>query len=513
MQLKYKFSITYYITVLFATLFLSSCDKYLDEPPSKSTSVIVSSTSQLDVLLNGYTNFYTEGNRTAIYGTDDYGINTTLYNARPGTFTIAAFIFGLWDVPYLPDDTRESFWSGEWRKIFTANLVLSQLGAATGSEEEKAYLAADAHLVRAYSYFQLANTYCLPYTEANKKEMGLPIKVTTSFEESAERGTLEDTYKLIEEDLTAALKTKLPPLVQNGKARHWRANKAAVNGFAARYYLTRNNYTEANRYADSALKDYSTLVNYNTDMRYGNTQNVTIDAGTPAQQTVTLRYPYTHDNQIVLTDMLEWKEFMYFRMLNHESWWYIPSDELLNLYDKDHDLRYKYHMVQNYSYDRGMIKPSYSYPGYVFFFKDRIPSGPTTAEMLLIKAECLARNNDVTGAMDAVNQLRAKRFTAGAWVNLTATNKGDAIKKVLDERRREMPFAPRWFDVRRFNNNDDPSDDVIMTRTFYPYNNANVLTNEPAKTYTLPKNSRRFAVPLPRTELVSSNGLIQQNTY
>jgi hypothetical protein len=248
-------------------------------------------------------------------------------------------------------------------------------------------------------------------------------------------------------------------------------------------------------------------------MRYGNDQNITIDAGTPQAQTVTLKYPYTHDNQVVLTDMLEWKEFLYFRMLTHESWWYIPSQALLDLYDKTHDLRYQYHIVEGYSYDRGMIKPSYNYPGYVFFFKDRIPSGPTVAEMLLIKAECLARNNDPSGAMDAVNILRAKRMTAGTWVNLAAATKDDAIKKVLEERRREMPFAQRWFDVRRYNNNEDPNDDVIMTKSFYPYNNAAVIATDPVKTYSLPKNSRRFAVPLPRTELVSSNGVIQQNTY
>jgi hypothetical protein len=512
MQLKNKLRSHLWLPLLAIAPAFSSCDKYLAEPPSKSTTLVVTTTAQLDALLNTYTSFYTEGNRTAIYGTDDFGITTDLYNARPGTFTLAAFQFGLWDIPYLPDDTRESFWSNEWRKIFTANLVLSKVGEVSGTDAEKTYLTADAHFVRAYSYWVLANTYCLPYTEANKKELGLPLKMGTSFEESAARGTLEDTYKLIEADLAEALKVSLP-LVQNNKARHWRANKAGVNGFAARYYLNRNNYTQALKYANDALADYSQLVDYNTGMRYGNDQAINIDAGTPQAKTVTLKYPYTHDNQVVLTDMLEWKEFLYFRMLTHESWWYVPSQELLNLYDKAHDLRYQYHIVEDYSYDRGMIKPSYSYPGYVFFFKDRIPSGPTVAEMLLIKAECLARTSNFNDALTVVNTLRAKRITAGAWVDLTAANQADAIKKILEERRREMPFAHRWFDIRRYNNNEDATDDVTLTKTFYPYNNSAVLATEPVKTYTLSKNSRRFAVPLPRTELISSNGVIVQNTY
>jgi len=91
-----------------------------------------------------------------------------------------------------------------------------------------------------------------------------------------------------------------------------------------------------------------------------------------------------------------------FRMLNNANWWYIPSPSLLALYDQAHDLRYLYHIVEGYSYDRGMTNPSYDYPGYIFFYKDRIPSGPTVAEILLIKAETLARTGDITGAMTAL---------------------------------------------------------------------------------------------------------------
>lgn len=493
-------------------LVLNSCTKFLEEKPNKTSAVEVTKASQLDALLNSYTSFYTEGNRTAIYGTDDYELTTQLYNARPGTFSMAAILFGLWDINYLPDDSREGFWSGEYRKIFTANMVLEYLPKVSGTEDEKAILKADAHFIRAYSYWSLANTYCLPYTDANKNETGLPIKTGISFELPIERQPLEKVYQQIEADLAEAFKTPVV-LMQNGKARHWRANKAGINGFAARYYLHRNNYAEALKYANAALEEYNQLVDYNTGMKYGRDQVLNIDAGTPNAKTVTLKYPYTHDNQIDFTDMLAWKEFLYFRMLNHESWWYIPSQELLNLYDQAHDLRFRYHMVEGYSYDRGMIKPSYDHPGYIFFFKDRVPSGPTVAEMLLIKAECLARTNKVSDAISAINLLRAKRMEPGAWVDLTAADKAEALRKILQERRREMPFAQRWYDVRRFNNNEDPADDVVLTKTFYPYTSANVTTSEPPKVYSLPINSRRFAVPLPRTEIISSNGLIEQNKY
>lgn len=501
------------ISILFvsAVLLLSACKKFLDEKPSKTSSLVVNDVEQLDALLSNYGQFYSEGNRTAIYSTDYYGLTKQIYDARPGTFSMAAIEFALWDIDNLPDDGREGFWSGEFKKIFYANMVLEYADKISGSKEEKNKLIAEAHLIRAYSYFQLANTYCLPYNEANKNAQGLPIKKTVSFEEPVARSPLSAVYELIESDLNEALKLKVP-LVQNGTARHWRGNTAAVNGFAARYYLQMNNYTEALKYANLALGEYNQLVDYNTEMEYGRDQSVTIDPGTPDAKTVVLKYPYTHDNQSDPSDMIGWKEFLYYRMLNHESWWYIPSQSLLALYDEDNDLRYKYHMVENYSYDRGMTKPSFSYPGYIFFFKDRVPSGPTTAEMYLIKAECLARANDVGGAMAAANILYSKRTKPGT-PKLAATSKDQAIKVVLEERSREMPFSMRWFDLRRFNHNDYPNDDVLLSRDFYPYTSSNVQSNEPLIKYSLEKNSTRYAAPLPRTEMISSQGVIEQNKY
>ena len=89
------------------------------------------------------------------------------------------------------------------------------------------------------------------------------------------------------------------------------------------------------------------------------------------------------------------------------------------------DLRYRYHIVEDYSYDRGMTNPSYSYPGYIFFFKDRIPAGPTVAEMIMTKAECQARNGQWEEGLKTANILRAKRMSntlSNQEINLSATS-------------------------------------------------------------------------------------------
>jgi hypothetical protein len=508
------------ISVLSLMVFiLASCNDFLAEKPSKSSSLVVTTTDQLDAVLSLYTTFWREANRAAISATDDYGYITAMHDAYNGIYGgsgIATLHAGCWDYVSLANASSDELWTsgsyGEWAKIFRANMVLAYADKVSGSSEDKERLKTEAHFIRAYSYWILANTYCLPYTEANKSEPGLPLKSSTSFEESVARSTLEDTYAFIEADIKEALKCTTP-LMQNGKARHWRANTAGINGFLARYYLCLNNYTEALKYANNALNEYSTLVDYNTEMYYGNNGNVTIDAGTPQQQSVIIKYPYTHNNQTDYTDRINWKEHLYMRFLYHGSWYYIPSQSLLALYDQQHDLRYRYHIVQHYSYDRGAVKPSYDYPGYVFFFKDYIPSGPTTSEMYLIKAECQARLGSYPDGMNTLNLLRAKRIEPGTWVNLTASNQADAIRQILEERRREKPFTLRWYDLRRYNNNNDPNDDVVVTRTFYPFSSSAIFNNDAPITYTLEKNSRKYALPINNSEIISSNGVLKQNTY
>ena len=490
----------------------ASCNDYLAEQPSKTTSLVPSTTDHLEYLLNSYSTFYQEANSTAIYSSDDYGLYTEMYDAKNTAYGIEAVEFALWDTEYLPNESSDGFWTSEYKKIFIANMVLEYIPQVSGDETTKARLEAEAHLVRAYSLWELANTYCLPYTEENKDELGLVIKQTTSFDESTVRATLEATYQLIEQDIQAALKTDVELTMQNNKYRTWRASLPAVYAFAARYYLFRNNYSEALNYANKALEKHSELVDYNTEMRYSdNKSTVVINSGTEDEEVVEILYPYTHDNQSDMTDMLGWKEFYYFRMLYHSSWWFCPSQELMDLYDKEYDLRWKYHYVENYSYDRGLTSPAYEWPGYIFFF------GPTVAEMLLIKAECQARTGNFGDAMTTVNQLRAARMddtTPADRINLSASSQQDAITKILQERRREMPFTMRWFDIRRLNSNDDPNDDVgDLTRTFYPYTSASIQGNETAKTYTLEKNSRRYAQPILNSEIQSSQGAIQQNTY
>lgn len=495
------------IIIIVLAVFFTACEEFLSEPPSKTTSVVPSTTEHLENLLNNYNDYAREGNASAIFGTDDYGLLKELFNDNPGIYQITIAHYATWNTEGVEQDDR-SFWPAEWKKIFSANLVLSYLDRVEGSEAEKQNLKAEAHFIRAYSYFNLASTYCLPYTDANKGELGLPLKASTSFEESIERATLEETWDMILFDLETAFELDRDLELNNGKYRTWRASEAAVNAFAARVYLTLNDYAKALSYAEAALGAHSEMIDYNTDMRFS---DIVSEVAGP-DTLVRIWYPYTHDAQTDQTDRMEWKELYYYRFLNCMWWNYVPSPDLLSLYDTAYDLRYKYHIVEDYSYDRGM---AVSYPGYIFFFKDQIPSGPTVAEMLLTAAECQARTGNWQDAMNTVNELRVKRMdnTAPAEViNLSASSEAEALTLILEERRREHPYTRRLEDIRRFNNNTDPSDDVVVTRDFYFVGPYAVDPTQPT-IHTLEKNSRLFATPLPLTDLISSSGQLEQNSY
>ncbi|MCF0172755.1 MAG: RagB/SusD family nutrient uptake outer membrane protein, partial [Bacteroidales bacterium] len=104
------------------------------------------------------------------------------------------------------------------------------------------------------------------------------------------------------------------------------------------------------------------------------------------------------------------------------------------------------------------------------------------------------------------------RINKDVYVDLTASSASEALKKVLQERRREMPFSIRWYDLKRLNATD-PENKVTIRRTFYQYNKSGALPMDPVKEYVLEPDSRRYAIPISNVQIESAEGKIQQNTY
>jgi len=472
---------------------LSGCKKYLSEEPRKQASI--KTVAQLEALVDNATAFSDESNLTAIFSTDDTEITKALYQNNSGRFVsnnLQYYVFKTDDVAGLGSDF---LWSAEFKKIFTANLILTNIDEVTGDDATRARVKADAYFIRAYSYWLLANYYCAPYTSANLNSLGLPIKKTVDYTEPLKRATLKETYDFILSDLAEAQKVAYDDV---DPLRLWRISRKALSAFMSRFYLFTGDLDKSLEEANKALGSVKAkLVDFNT-----------LKPGIPSSYT----NPAATLNFVELNDWgpskyLYWSESYYTRYIVNQVQWFIPSTSLLALYDTQNDLRYKSFMIPNGGRRSSVITPA-TYRYTIFSDGQYIPAGFTVAEALLNKAEVLARKGDVNGAMDAANTLRLKRMTT--YVALSAINKDDAIKKVLEERRRELPFSMRWYDIRRFSVNDYPADDITVTRDFFEVTATGVNLTVP-KTYTL--EAKRLLVPINSIEIATSQGQIVQNPY
>ncbi len=486
------------IIALIAIVAFTSCDEFLDEYPSKKSNQPIKTTEDLNLLFNNIIDYASEYNFAAMCATDNAAVDTFHYYFQPRIFTdYNSLGWFLWDDYVLKNANEHRDWVTEFGKIGKANLVFDFLGEVEGTEAEKEELRYEAHFIRAYSYFNLVTVYCLPYSEENAGELGLPLRTTISVEQSLERASLQETYDFIEADLLMALGTNKTEW--NGKP--WRAGLPAVEAFAARFYLYKGEYDKALTHANNALNAHSQLVSYEDVMYQDGELYNWLGLGS--------MYPYT--KIMTSADIYNWPELYYIRFLPQRTYYQhaYPSEKLINLYDST-DIRYDALFVEGVRIGTS-ISP---YVGYAFLGAGNdIPSGPTTGEMYLIRAECYARQGNAEQTRANVEALRQARYKADEYEALDyPAGEKELTQLVIDERNREFPFTLRWYDLHRINR-DPLLDNVDITRTFYSLNGNLPELNAPLKTYQLEAGSRRYAFPLAENEIISSGGELEQNTY
>jgi hypothetical protein len=487
------------IFILFvAVSSLTACKKYLEEEPKKQASI--QSIEQLEALLNNASVATTaEDDITEAYSTDNAEITPDLYKNNSSRFVVDNLYYYTFQTDILANGiSADALWNSQYSNIYTANLILFNVDEVSGDETKKAIVKADAHFLRAYSYWVLVNHYCNHYVPGtNDNDPGLPLKTTIDYEESLNRSMLKEVYDLISRDIEEAQKT---PINDVQDKLRWRLSKKAISAFLSRFYLFLGDYTKCIQYADDALGSQTVqIVDFKT-LLPGITENYTNPSAT---------LNYCELNNWTDAKYLYWKELYFARYTTTRSQWRIPSSSLLALYDQSNDLRYKYFMIPNGGRRLGVANPA-TYRYTMFNDGRTAASGPTIAEVFLNKAEAQARKNDFANAIQTVNLLRAKRMNTAA--PLSATTQDEAIRAVLEERRREMPFVTRWYDIRRFAANNYAADNVTVTHNFFKVIQGAVDVNTP-QVYTLPVGSKRYAIPINGVEISASRGQISQNQY
>jgi tetratricopeptide (TPR) repeat protein len=486
-----------FISLFFVSLFLlSACEDFLSEMPTKGSNQKIEAIEQLEGLLNNPP--YGEHNNISVFSSDDYDIPLDIYDIRPTSFSSTYLYFYTFNTTEIVGLASDTFWAELYKQIYIANLIIENADQVTGEPALKARVKAEAYFLRAYNNWVLANYYCLPYCAANLEEMGLPKRDNTDMEATLSRMTLKETYEYIESDISEALKIDVEDFTNT-----WRISKATVNAFLSRYYMFKGEYEKAVEAADYALSHSgaASLVDYNT-----------LKAGTsyPSYDpplTFCETYSYVESSPT----LFNWPEFYYIRI--NTSSWLILSQNLIDLFDSSFDMRYEW-FVKYANRTHGVTSPNIlSYEK--FAYGSFIPSGPNVPEVLLNKAECLLRQStpSLQAAMNTINLLRDNRMRPECPdIHMNFTSRDEALRKVLEERRRELPFSYRFLDIRRFAVNETPWDDVNITRTFYSFHEG-VVDKSKTENYTLPVGSRRYAHPINNVEIAASRGSLKQNIY
>ncbi len=492
-------------TMFYAALLLSSCNDFLSEYPNRGENEPLETKQQVEALFHNsqYTQHIALG---SIFSSDDFEMTTEQYSYAPYNFDADILPLYTWGTTDLINSGTDEVWNDEFNKVFAANMIISDIkNVEDATDAEIANYLAQAHFMRAVAYWELVNLYCMPYAEETKQSLGLPLKQTTSYEENLTRASLEDTYQFIMGNLDEAEKTSVSDIDK----RYW-VSRPAVAAMKARLYLSMGDYAHALEEAEKALQttqatlqDYNELAHYTSYVSNMDGESVEVNySGLTGMSAL----EYTDYQEMLYSST--YKIYTMMRLL--------PSENLKSLYDQENDLRYNQFFTKSGSLEYGIEGFGDDMIYRKFFdvntYYDILPEGPTMGEILLIKAEAQCRLGNWEEALQTANQLREKRFATGSNYQLTATSQEEALAKILDERHRELPFTMRWYDIRRYAFNETTSDDVILSRNFFKVENKQA-DFEQTEDFILPVKSKRYAQPLPQTEISRSHGQLKQNAY
>lgn len=504
MKKNFKMIFAFVLTIA-CSLLVSSCYDFLSENPNRGENEPLETKQQVEALFNN-SQYFQHIALGSIFSSDDFEMSTLQYSYAPYNFDADILPFYTWGTTDLINSGSDEVWNDEFNKVFAANMVINGINNVEEvTESERTNFLAQAHMMRAVAYWELVNLYCLPYAEENLNTLGLPIKNTTSYEENLERASLKDTYQLIEEDLNEAEKTSNTDI-----DKRWLVSRPSVAAMKARLYLAQGKYQMAREQAEIALNSKkASLQDYNELGHYSSYVYDTSGIEREVQ--------YSGLMGMSALEYTDYQELLYSGVYKlYTSMRILPSESLMALYDHENDLRYNQFFAKGGALEYGLEGFGDNMIYRKFFdantYYDILPEGPTIGEMILVKAEATCRLGEWQEALQTVNQLREKRFATGSDYQLIANSQEEALKAILDERHRELPFTMRWFDIRRLAYNETTSDDVAPSRLFYNVENKQA-DFEHTQEYTLPVKSKRYAQPLPQTEINRSHGQLQQNEY
>ncbi|TKC10665.1 RagB/SusD family nutrient uptake outer membrane protein [Pedobacter polaris] len=447
----------YVSLVLFVgTLCCFSCKKFLDEKPDASLAV-PTTLKDFQALLDQNAQINENDPSSGEVSAGEYYVTDADFLARTET---DQRIYTWQNDNVLP--ALENDWAYCYRLVYRANTILNDIDKIEVNSLNaltKQDIKGQAFYHRAKAFLQAVVIWAPVYHQVNSNtDLGVPLRLNINFNEISVRATVKENYNQIVNDIKKAIRL-LPEIPLHVV----RPSKPAAYGLLSRTYLLMGDFENAKLYADSCLAIKSNLLDYNT-------------------LNATSSFPITQFNPEVII-----ASRMFGLPIIGASRAKIIL-ELYNSYDVK-DLRKTIYFKDNAN---GTFSFKGSYDGSSLYF-----SGIATDEIYLNRAECNARLGKIPTALSDLNALLKKRYKTGTYIDYNLTDQKAVLELILKERRKQLLMRGlRWGDIKRLNREGAG---INLTR----------IIN--GKTYYLPANSARFALPIPE-DVIALSGM-PQNKY
>ena len=392
-----------------------------------------------------------------------------------------------------------------WTKIYycinVANNILSSVEdvpCVTEVEKQGVHkVKGEAHFLRAYYYFWLANLYGKPYNAATAEtDLCVPLKTSDVVEDKKfTRQTVAEVYRQVLADLTIA-ESELKQL-KTPKVSIYRADSTACHLLQSRVYLYMQQWDKASLYAKKVLAAHPALTDLNTAsgkfLVKDNVENIFSMGGNDVHRI----FNYICQSYSVSRELYD----AYTSSDLRKSQWYWkkglfvgPVRVALN------NLYYSYDASSGDYYER-----AYSEKG-----KQEEVSGQflmRSAEAYLNEAEAEAYMGNEDEARRMLNLLRGNRFSSSANSTVTASG-AELITAIRNERRRELALeGHRWFDLRRYMVCSVQPESQPITHEWTYYSDHTSVTVTERHRFVLEANDDAYTLPIPQEVLNFNTGM------
>lgn len=428
------------LVIIIAFVLFVGCDQYLDEvPDNRQTVTSLEDISQLLV------SAYSEGTYNFLEWKTD---NVT---AIPDNTQIDWMTENYQYVPVVSNeaqDTPSFFWESNYQAIAHANQALQAIEAIKdGDVGFINALKGEALISRAYHHFMLANVFCQHYNDANKAGLGIPyiLEPETSLQVEYDRGTLEQTYAMVEKDMLEALPLISDTYYSGTGKYHFTIN--AANAFASRFYLFKGEYQKCIEYSNKLLGEGIVNLTYIRNMDE-------VFLGTSAAQ-IADQFNDINNPSNIFVVRKESSADRYFRgyRMNTPIFNQIVRNNIQRSPDK-RDLLYSFgtEAIQQPKYNE-LIEFTTATTGFPYIVMTQLRG----EEVVLNRIESYIRLNRLDDAINDYNVFATTRYDTGGQLSISQITSGFGgtqqeamLQFIILERRKEfLAEGLRWFDVKR----------------------------------------------------------------